>query len=199
VAAPDVEEVTEGVGALDRRLRVNDPVRRVGVKPHEAGCIRDERSGARSLDFFGWRDPDPRRHLAWNAVDEDREMCVDMEQHLLARPASDAVDSLPSLEEAWRRQRAFLRNRHALGSQRSDRADRNELSHGREGRERKGRRAGAPASGQCKNGSRSEGGDPGCDSDTRASARPRPLHGRELQGHSGACASARFAPQEGHV
>src|SRR5207253_7263662 len=90
--APDVEVVAERVGALDRRLDVDDPVARVAVQPVEARSRGDEGAFGCLLLATGRRDPDALRDHTGPALDEYREVRVDVEEHLLAALASDAVD-----------------------------------------------------------------------------------------------------------
>lgn len=75
---PDVEELAERVDAFDRRLRVDDAVRRVRVQPHEARRP----------------DADSRRHLSPRAADVDRQMRVNVKEKGFRRLARDAVDPL---------------------------------------------------------------------------------------------------------
>src|ERR1700687_1153185 len=60
--SPHVEEVAEGIDALDRRLDVDDSIGRVGVQPVEAAPGAHERTG---WCLFGAsiRDPDAGRDL----------------------------------------------------------------------------------------------------------------------------------------
>ena len=70
---------------------MDDPVGRVRVQPVEATPIADERALGRVLHLAA-ADPDPVRDLARDALDEDRQMGMDMEQQLLGAQALDAVD-----------------------------------------------------------------------------------------------------------
>src|SRR6478672_10726350 len=93
--SPDVEEVTEGVHPLNRRFGVDDPVGRVGVQPHEARGAGDERARRGLFGPVGRCDPDAGRDLTGYTVDKDRQVRVDVEEHLLAGLAGDPVDLLP--------------------------------------------------------------------------------------------------------
>jgi imidazole glycerol-phosphate synthase subunit HisF len=68
--APDVEEVAQRVGALDRRLDVDDAVSGVRVQPVEARAGLDERA-LRGVRGLRTGDADAGRDLARGAVHED--------------------------------------------------------------------------------------------------------------------------------
>src|SRR6185312_12329631 len=122
---PLVEELAERIGALHRRLDVDDPVGRMGVQPVEAGPRVDERARRRLLGDRV-RDADPRRHLALLAVDEDRQVRVNVEHRLLAGLAADPVDGLPGGGGRRPGQRGHRRNRHVLRPRRPRRRRRRE-------------------------------------------------------------------------
>ena len=84
--APDVEEIAQCVGALHGRLDVNDPVSGVSVERVEAAAAAHERALG-TLRRLRARDPDAIRDLTSGAVDEDRQMRVDVEERLLDRVA----------------------------------------------------------------------------------------------------------------
>src|SRR5256714_2866393 len=92
--APDVEELAERVGPVDRRLGVDDSVGGMRVQPHEARGSGDKRTARSRLHSIGRPDADRSRHLSRNTPDEDRQGRVDVKEHLLACLACDAVDLL---------------------------------------------------------------------------------------------------------
>jgi imidazole glycerol-phosphate synthase subunit HisF len=116
--APDVEEVTQGVGALDRRLDVDDAVGGVRVQPVKARAGLDERA-QRGLRDLRSRDADAGRDLPGRAVHEDGQVCVDVEQRLLAGLAADPVHRLAGRRRGRARQRRGCGYRHALGAGRA--------------------------------------------------------------------------------
>src|SRR5437764_7375097 len=73
---PDVEELAERVGALDRRFDVDDSVGGVRVQPHEAGRSGDKSTGRCQLDFVGRRDADSGGYLLRITPDDDPQMRV---------------------------------------------------------------------------------------------------------------------------
>src|SRR5260370_472889 len=89
--APFVEEVAQGVGALNRRLDVDDAVRGVGVQPVEAVPAGAERALGGVLRAGPW-DPDGGGDLAGRAVHEDGQVRVDVKDGLLAGLAADALN-----------------------------------------------------------------------------------------------------------
>jgi len=111
--APYVEEVTQGVGALDRGFDVDDAVSGVRVQPVEARAGFDERAlrGRRGL---GPRNADAGRDLPGRTVDEDGQVRVDVEQRLLAGLAADPVHRLAGRPRSGAGQRRASGYRHAL-------------------------------------------------------------------------------------
>ena len=144
--APDVEELAERVGPVDRRLGVDDSVGGMRVQPHEARGSGDKRTARSRLHLKGRPDADRCRHLSRNTPDEDRQVRVDVKEHLLACLACDAVDLLAGRRQARRSQRAGFGDRHAFGPQRPDRCGRAEVSHAGERCERERRGTGASVS-----------------------------------------------------
>src|SRR5258705_4177206 len=65
--APLVEEVAKRVGAVDRRLDVDDAVRRMGVQPVQAGSSPGKRA-LRALHYPPHRDSEPSRDLPLRPV-----------------------------------------------------------------------------------------------------------------------------------
>jgi O-acetylserine/cysteine efflux transporter len=113
--APLVEELAEGVAAVDGRLDVDDAVGGVRVQPVETGSAADELALG-GLLCPGPRYPDRGGDLAGRAVDEDRQVSVNVEQGLLAGLAADAVDPLAGRGRGRPGQRGATGNRHALGT-----------------------------------------------------------------------------------
>jgi imidazole glycerol-phosphate synthase subunit HisF len=114
--APDVEEVAQCVGALGRRLDVDDAVSGVRVQPVEACAGLDERAlrGVRGLRAGN---ADAGRDLARRAVHEDGQVRVDVEQRLLAGLAADSVHRLASGRRGGAGQRGARGYRHPLGAE----------------------------------------------------------------------------------
>jgi len=114
--SPNVEEVPQREGANHGRFDVDDSVRRMSVQPIEARAATDKDSlrcahGLRAFDAHTVRD------AAGDAVVEDRQVDVDVKGELLVSEALDAVDRpVPS---ARRREDAGVRNRYALGPERT--------------------------------------------------------------------------------
>ena len=113
--APYVEEVTQGVGALDRRLNVDDAVGGVRVQPVEARAGLDERA-LRTLRGLRSGDADAGRDLPGRAVHEDGQVRVDVEHGLLAGLAADPVHRLAGRPRGRAGQRRARGYRHALGA-----------------------------------------------------------------------------------
>src|SRR5260221_10126946 len=111
--APFVEEVAQGVGALNRRLDVDDAVGGVGVQPVEAGPGGDEWALGCVLRP-GSGDPDGGRDLARRAVHQDGQVRVDVKDGLLAGLAADAVDALAGGARGRASQRGGAGHRSAL-------------------------------------------------------------------------------------
>src|SRR4029077_3510359 len=111
--APYVEEVTQGVGALDRGLDVDDAVGGVRVQPVKARAGLDERPlwGVRGL---GPGDADGGRELPGGAVHEHGQVRVDMEHRLLRCLAADPVHRLAGRHRGRAGQRGGRRYRHAF-------------------------------------------------------------------------------------
>src|SRR5260370_14941198 len=91
--APLGKEIAEGVFALNWRLDVNDPVGGMRVQPVEAVPAGDEGALGSVLGNRA-RDADASRHLPWPAVDEDRQVRVNVKERLLTAEAADPFDLL---------------------------------------------------------------------------------------------------------
>src|SRR5262245_50856621 len=81
-------------------------------------------------------DPDPVRHLPLLALHEDREMAMDVEEHLLARLALDPVDHLAEVKRARVGEHRHLWDRHVLEPERPRRGRSDEGAGGKEGSEK---------------------------------------------------------------
>ena len=81
--APDIEKITEGVGPLDRRFDVDDPVGGMRVQPVEAAPSAHEGTGRR-LRHHRVVDADALRDAARLAVDEHGQVRMDVKRHLFA-------------------------------------------------------------------------------------------------------------------
>ena len=127
--APYVEEVAQGVGAMDRGLDMDDAVGGVRVQPVEARAGLDERA-LRGLGGLRSGDADGGRDLPGRAVHEDGQVRVDVEHRLLAGLAADPVHRLAGRRGGRVGQRRARGYRHAL------RADRARGGCGLEGPER---------------------------------------------------------------
>ena len=114
--APFIEEVTQGVGAMDGGFDVNDAVGGVRVQPVEAGTAGDERA-RRGLLSLRPGDADGGRDLTGRAVHEDRQVGVDVEQRLLVGLAADPVHGLARRCRSGAGQRRGRRYGHPLGPQ----------------------------------------------------------------------------------
>ena len=118
--APLVEEVAQGVGAVDRGLDMDDAVGGMRMQPVKAGAAGDERA-LRGLLGLCARDPDGGRDLARRSVNEDGQVGVDMEEGLLAGLAADPVDGMAG------------RGGRRAGQRRSAAGDRDAFGSGRRG------------------------------------------------------------------
>jgi cyclase len=116
--APYIEEVAQGVGALDRRLDVDDAVGGVRVQPVEARAGLDERA-VRGVRGLRAGNSDARRDLARRAVHEDGQVRVDVEHRLFAGLAADPVHRLAGRRRGGAGQRGARGYRHALGTGRA--------------------------------------------------------------------------------
>jgi imidazole glycerol-phosphate synthase subunit HisF len=116
--APDIEEVAQRVGALDRRLDVDDAVGGVRVQPVEARAGLDERA-VRGVRGLRAGNADGGRDLARRAVHEDGQVRVDMEHRLLAGLAADPVHRLAGGRRGGAGQRRARGYGHALGTGRA--------------------------------------------------------------------------------
>jgi imidazole glycerol-phosphate synthase subunit HisF len=111
--APLVKEVTQGVGALDRGLDVDDAVGSVRVQPVKARAGLDERP-LRGVRGLGPGDADGGRDLPGRAVHEHGQVRVDVEHRLLRGLAADPVYRLAGRRRGRAGQRGGRRYRHAL-------------------------------------------------------------------------------------
>jgi cyclase len=109
--APFIEEVTQGVYAMDRRLDVDDAVRGVRMQPVEAGPAGDKRA-RRGLLGLRARDADGGRDLTGRAIHEDGQVRVDVEERLLGGLAADPVHRLAGGRRRGAGQRRARRYRH---------------------------------------------------------------------------------------
>jgi imidazole glycerol-phosphate synthase subunit HisF len=116
--APFVEEVAQGVGALDRGLDVDDAVGGVRVQPVKARAGLDERA-LRGIGGLSPGDADGGRDLPGRAVHEDGQVRVDVKHRLLGGVAADPVHRLAGGRGGRAGQRRGRRYRYAL---RADRA-----------------------------------------------------------------------------
>jgi imidazole glycerol-phosphate synthase subunit HisF len=116
--APLIEEVPQGVGAVDRRLDVDDAVGGVRVQPVEARAAANVRP-LRGLLGLRPGNADGGRDLTGRPVHEDGQVRVDVEQRLLAGLAADPVHRLAGRAAGRTRQRGGRRYRHALGAGRA--------------------------------------------------------------------------------
>src|SRR6266851_4172859 len=133
--APLVEEVAKRVGAVDRRLDVNDAVRRMGVQPVQAGSALGDRA-LRRLHCPRAGDSDASRELPLRPVDENRQMRMNVEDRLLRCLAANAINLAAGRGRRLASQRRRSRDGNALearraglrrGLQRAERAQRAEL------------------------------------------------------------------------
>jgi imidazole glycerol-phosphate synthase subunit HisF len=116
--APDIEKVAQRVGAVDRRLDVDDAVSGVCVQPVEARAGLDERA-LRGVGGLRAGNADGSRDLARRAVHEDGQVRVDVEQRLLAGLAADPVHRLAGGRRGGAGQRGTHGYGHALGAERA--------------------------------------------------------------------------------
>src|SRR5262249_24432264 len=116
--APYVEEVAERVGPADWRLGMDDAVAGVRVQPVEAFPAAGERALRCVLGLCPW-DPGAGWYLAGRAVHDDGQVCVDVEQHLLAGVTADAIHRLAGGLGGGAGHRRAARDRHALGAARA--------------------------------------------------------------------------------
>jgi hypothetical protein len=126
--SPDVEELPERVGAVDRRLGVDDPVGGVRVQPGEARAsgYKSPLRGRRHL--VGRRNADPARHLSCHTPDEDRQVRVDVKENLLSRLARNVIDLLAGRQQTRTRQRSACRDRNSFRPQSPGRCARTEVA-----------------------------------------------------------------------
>src|SRR5499427_892400 len=146
---PHVEEVAQREGPVDRRLDMDDAVGGVRMQPVEALPAADERA---LRGVLGLRPgySEAGRYLARRAVHNDGQMSVDVEQHLLAGVAVDAIHRRAGGLGSGAGQREGARDGNALGAvrargrsglERAQRAQRGELRRRRSGASAAGRRA----------------------------------------------------------
>ncbi len=79
---PLVEELSEVERLAQRRLHVDDPVRRMDVEPIQAGSSRYEGAGGGLLDVHRADDPDAERQRGGLAVVINVEVDVDVVRQL---------------------------------------------------------------------------------------------------------------------
>jgi hypothetical protein len=91
---PNIEEIAEGVYPLRRRFDMHDSIRRVRMKPAEAGSVAGNGPLRRSQHVHRGSDADAVWDLSRLSADEDRQVDMNVIDELLGRLALDAVDRL---------------------------------------------------------------------------------------------------------